>query len=120
MKVLLVEDNEDNFYIVKSNLKKVEGIELVWAKNGLEAKNLLDEGYMPDIILSDIGMPEMDGIALAKYIRSERKWDSIPLVAVTASVFEEMKAHYKEAGFTHILEKPFRKKELLAILKEQE
>lgn len=117
MKIFLAEDNEDNYLVVKSNLKKLEmPFELLWAKDGSIAIEMLRSEERIDIFLVDIEMPNIDGVELTKWIRSQERFCCVPVVAITASVFAEMKKMYLEKGFDFILEKPFSRKEFLSML----
>lgn len=117
MKIFLAEDNEDNFLVVKSNVRKIkEDIELVWAKDGQEAMEMLESESGIKVFLVDIEMPKIGGVELAKWIRSQERFNETPIVAITASVFSEMKKNYLEEGFDYILEKPFARKDFLAML----
>lgn len=119
MKIFLAEDNEDNYLIIKSNLRKVqEDVELIWAKDGKEAMMLLDNIEDVSLFLLDIEMPFIKGNKIAKWIRTKERFNNVPIVAVTASVFAEMKKIYLEEGFDAILEKPFSRKEFLEIIEE--
>lgn len=114
MKIFLAEDNEDNYLVVKSNLRKLNtAVELVWAEDGKIAIDMLENIDDVDLFLIDIEMPNINGIELTKWIRTQEKFANTPVVAVTASVFAEMKKMYLEKGFNYILEKPFSRKELL-------
>ena len=62
-------------------------------------------------------MQNVDGVELARWIRGQEKFKGIPIIAVTAYVFAEMKKMYLEKGFDHILEKPFSRKDFLEMLK---
>jgi CheY-like chemotaxis protein len=117
MKIFLAEDNEDNYLVVKSNLKKLEmPVELLWAKDGRIAIEMLGDEETIDIFLIDIEMPNIGGIELTQWIRSQERFKHVPIIAITASVFAEMKKMYLEKGFDFILEKPFSRKELLGML----
>lgn len=117
MKIFVAEDNEDNFLVVKSNLRKIEApFELIWAKDGQYAIEMLENEESIDIFLLDIEMPRMDGVALAKWIREQERFKQKPIIAITASVFAEMKKMYLLKGFDNILEKPFSRKEFLSML----
>jgi len=119
MRIFLAEDNEDNYMIVKSNLRKVEKpVELIWAKDGEIAIRMLEHEDNIDIFLVDIEMPNIGGLELTKWIKSQERFVDKPVVAVTASVFAEMKKVYFENGFDFILEKPFSRKEFLDILQK--
>ena len=119
MRIFLAEDNEDNYLIIKSNLKKVqEPLELLWAKDGEIGIEILSRENDIDIFLVDIEMPKMGGLELAMWIREQDRFTNKPIIAVTASVFAEMKKMYLEKGFDFVLEKPFSRKEFLDILQK--
>ncbi len=118
MKVLVAEDNNDNFMVIKANLKKVKGLELYWAKDGLEALEKLEEGLVPDIFLIDIMLPNMRGDDLICKIKKNEKYKNKPIIVITASIFAEMKEKYHDIGADEVLEKPFSRKELLNILEK--
>ncbi|MCK9454686.1 MAG: response regulator [Sulfurimonas sp.] len=119
MRIFLAEDNEDNYLIVKSNLKKIqEPIELLWAKDGEIGIEMLKGEDEIDLFLVDIEMPKIGGLELVEWIREQERFADKPIIAVTASVFAEMKKMYLEKGFDFILEKPFSRKELLEILQK--
>lgn len=119
MRIFLAEDNEDNYLIVKSNLKKLqEPVELLWAQDGEIAIEMLEDIDDIDIFLIDIEMPKMGGLELMEWIREQDRFTNKPAVAVTASVFAEMKKVYIDKGFDFILEKPFLRKEFLEIIQK--
>ena len=64
------------------------------------------ERQVPDVVLIDIGMPEFDGIELARRIREREQWNSIVLVAVTGAGHEQDQARSQAAGFAAHLVKP--------------
>jgi len=119
MKIFLAEDNEDNHLVVKSNLRKLKTpVELLWAQDGVIAIEMLKNQENIDLFLIDIEMPNMGGVELTSWIRSQERFKKKPIIAVTASVFAEMKKMYFDKGFDYILEKPFSRKELLTKLQE--
>ena len=119
MKVFLAEDNEDNFLVVQSNLRRLEtGVELIWAKDGEAAIAMLENLDGIAIFLLDIEMPKINGLELARWIRKQPRFDAVPIVAITASVFAEMKERYLDEGMDYILEKPFARKDFLKLLNQ--
>ncbi len=119
MRFFLAEDNEDNYLVVKSNLKKLEmPVELLWAKDGQIGIDMLSHEDDIDIFLIDIEMPRVNGVELTNWIRSQERFSKKPIIAVTASVFAEMKKMYLQKGFDYILEKPFARRDFLAMLQE--
>lgn len=119
MRIFLAEDNEDNYLVVKSNIRKLGvEVELLWEKDGQLSINMLRDENSIDLFLLDIEMPNVDGLELAKWIRAQKRFDATPIVAITASVFAEMKQMYLEKGFDYILEKPFTRKDFLNLMNE--
>ena len=110
IKLLLVEDDPSLRYIVQSGLEYIiEGYEVLAAANGEEGLAMWRE-HRPDVILSDIEMPVMDGYDALRLIR-ERAPD-IPVIALTAYAFETDRQRMFQAGFNECLAKPLRADEL--------
>ena len=89
--VLLVEDDEDDVYIVRRTLDG-SPMEMVLEvkKNGREAVDYLEEicnsgGRLPDIVLLDLNMPIMDGHAVISHLKSHESLDTLPIVVLTTS-----------------------------------
>ena len=102
--VLLVEDNEDFRFYLKDNLK--EFFTILEAANGKEGwqKTL---GAHPDLVVSDISMPEMNGIDLCRKIRIDPRTSLIPVVLLTALIGEEQQLKGLETGANDYMTKPF-------------
>ncbi|WP_337177385.1 response regulator [Paludisphaera sp.] len=114
LRVLLVEDHPDGAEVLVS-LIRLWGHLVVAAADGAEALDVLDEAR-PDVILMDLGLPGMDGYALARRVR-ERAQDPKPLlVAVTGYGHEEARRMSREAGFDLHLVKPVDPLELRGVL----
>ncbi len=108
VKVLIAEDNPVNLSIAKRFLTKW-GIAVSEATNGREAvEQFKREEY--DLLLIDLEMPEMDGAAALREIRKLN--GTIPVVAFTAAVYDNMKTDLLQKGFTDFIHKPFRPGEL--------
>lgn len=117
VRILVADDAEENRLIIEAFLGKT-GAELTQAANGTEAIALAREKDF-DIILMDIEMPEVDGLMATREIRRLEKLvgaPPVPIVSVTAHVFDEFKKRSADAGCSDYLAKPFSKKELLATL----
>jgi CheY-like chemotaxis protein len=71
---------------------------------------------MPDVIVTDIGMPEQDGYDLLRLVRADPQLCHIPVIAATGYVGSREQEHMTEAGFSAALSKPFDLMELLATL----
>jgi signal transduction histidine kinase/ligand-binding sensor domain-containing protein/DNA-binding response OmpR family regulator len=112
--VLLVEDNDDFRFYLKDNLS--EHFHIVEATNGREGwqKTL---ALHPNLVVSDISMPEMTGIDLCQKIRNDKRTLHIPVVLLTALTGEEQQLKGLETGANDYLTKPFNFEILLSKLK---
>ena len=111
--VLLAEDNKVNRLLINKYLKG-QPLELVEAVNGREAVNLC-QVHAPDIVLMDMSMPELDGIAATREIRA-LDIEQPTIVALTANAFESDREACLAAGMDHFLSKPIQKAHLLDTL----
>ena len=113
--ILLVEDNNINLTIAKIMVEGM-GHTVGVARNGKEAIKALEvENY--DLVLMDCQMPEMDGFEATQYIRkSDQKWKSIPIIAMTAYAMEGDREKCLDAGMDDYTTKPIRKQELLNVI----
>ncbi|HIG42426.1 MAG: response regulator [bacterium] len=105
-RILLVEDNAINVEVALGLLEDF-GVEVDWACNGLDAVEKLrgtKDAY--DLVLMDIQMPEMDGYEACKYIRSELKLRSLPIIAMTANVMKGEREKCFDAGMNDFIPKP--------------
>jgi two-component system, cell cycle response regulator DivK len=81
-KILLIEDIDDNAQIVRKVLA-AKGYEFLWARSAEEGLQMAID-QQPNLILLDLGLPDMDGQTLAPLLRSEPSLAGVPLVAMTA------------------------------------
>ncbi len=113
--ILVAEDNESNFLLVFTVLKKDYSI--IRAHNGVEAIDKF-KSECPDIILMDIKMPEMDGLTATRKIR---EYDTrIPIIALSAFAFETDKQEAISAGCNDYITKPVDFNLLRATLKRHQ
>lgn len=115
LKALIVEDNPSNQLVIEELLSAL-GYTFSTASNGLEALEKLEKEPV-DVCLMDIQMPVMDGIETTRRIRNSDHKD-LPIIALSASVFESQKAACFEAGIDDFLEKPVRIDRLRGILEK--
>jgi chemosensory pili system protein ChpA (sensor histidine kinase/response regulator) len=113
--VLVVDDSLTVRRVTKRLLER-EGFRVELAKDGLEALEFL-AGQRPDIVLSDIEMPRMDGFDLLRNIRNDANLKSLPVVMITSRIAEKHREHATQLGADHYLGKPYDDKELLGLVR---
>ena len=116
--ILLAEDNPTNILILKQILKKWE-ITYEIAENGQLAYEKVQAGNF-DVVLMDLQMPVMDGYDAARSIRSlgTDRHKNMPIIAITASAFNEIKKRVMDAGMTDFVTKPINPEELYVKLEK--
>jgi CheY-like chemotaxis protein len=112
MTVLIVEDSSDLRHLFARVLQR-NGFRVYEASNGREALACLPEAR-PDIILTDVMMPEMDGIEFIRHLRSRPSTAAIPVVVMTAVATDQAKRDARQLGVADILEEPIDSRTLLA------
>lgn len=112
-----MEDNPEVLTHIKLVLE-TEGYKVISSKNGNEALNRLkSENKPPDLVISDIKMPGMDGYELFTKILKHDNWKKIPFIFLTALDSDKQILEGKSLGVDDYLIKPFKEKDLLAVVK---
>lgn len=114
-KILVVEDDFQNRQLINIYLSR-SGYEVVTAINGTAALDKL-QTYTPDLIISDIAMPFMDGFELYDKVKGFQHLRSVPFIFLTAYSDAEKRRHSKEIGSDDFLTKPIEQEELLASIR---
>lgn len=112
MNILYVEDR-DNFVRMMRSIVEHLGHQMLAARTGAEALALLDEH--PALILTDISLPDMDGLALTRQFRA--LLPEVPVIAVTAHILPDERERCLDAGCADYVPKPFRVEAMLVLLK---
>jgi len=102
--VLHIEDNFDNRLLVRRLLHSA-GYKVVEAENAVEARDAL-KSIVPDLILMDINMPDIDGYTLTSQIKANAELRSVPVVAITANVMRGDREKVFQSGCNGYIEKP--------------
>ena len=116
-KILYVEDNEDNVYMLSRRLKR-KGFEIVVAVDGEQGVEMASS-EKPDLILMDLSLPKMDGWTATKRIKSNNDLKSIPIIALSAHAMEEHKQRAIESGCNDYDTKPVDIDRLLSKIEAQ-
>ncbi|MBI9088722.1 MAG: response regulator [Desulfobacterium sp.] len=115
-RVLLVDDDMRNAFALNKFLKS-RGMEVTIANNGKKALEILDKGDKVDIVLMDIMMPVMDGYETMQRIRKQKKFKSLPILALTAKAMETDREECIRCGANDYLSKPVDTNKLVTMLR---
>ena len=108
-RILIIEDEKSISHFISSVLTN-NGYETMQARTGSEAQSMISS-HCPDLIILDLGLPDMDGMDILRQLRS---WSSLPVVVVSARSHERDKVLALDMGADDYLTKPFGTDELLA------
>jgi chemosensory pili system protein ChpA (sensor histidine kinase/response regulator) len=113
--LVLVVDDSLTVRRVTQRLLVREGYRVTLAKDGLDALERLAE-ETPQVVLSDIEMPRMDGFDLVRNIRADARWSELPVIMITSRIAQKHRDHATELGVDHYLGKPYSEEDLLALI----
>ena len=108
-RILVVEDEKSISSLIRAILTG-NGYDVIQAANGTEAFSMISS-HCPDLIVLDLGLPDIDGMEIIRAIRS---WTEMPIVVVSARSYDRDKVEALDAGADDYLTKPFSATELLA------
>lgn len=115
-KILIVEDNEKNLTLMMDILI-FHGYEVAVARDGQEGVNLARE-LMPDLILMDIQMPCLGGMAAGRILKADPATSGLKIIALTSFAMQGDREKFMAAGFNGYLAKPFSTREFPGLLKQ--
>jgi two-component system chemotaxis response regulator CheY len=94
---------------------KNAGFEVIEAEDGLKALSAI-QGRKIDLVITDVNMPNMDGVALTKALRAKPEFRSTPILILTTEGSEDKKAAGRAAGATGWIVKPFAPEKLISVV----
>lgn len=112
---VMVVDDSLTVRKITSRLLEREGYRVVTAKDGVDALEKLVD-LTPDVLLSDIEMPRMDGFDLVRNVRADARTRTLPVIMITSRLADKHRRHADEIGVDHYLGKPYQEEELLALV----
>ncbi|MDB5757176.1 MAG: response regulator [Burkholderia sp.] len=115
-RVLLVDDDVRNIFALTSALEQ-KGLAVTVARNGLEAIERLDATPDIDLVLMDVMMPVMDGLEATRRIRTDARFQKLPIIAVTAKAMRDDHDQCLKAGASDYLAKPVDLERLFALMR---
>ncbi|MCS6296227.1 MAG: response regulator [Nitrospira sp.] len=116
LRVLMVEDEEDTASLLKFLLERAN-YQVVHAKDGRQAQELITTISPPDIVLLDVMLPFLSGLQVLTLIRKREGWKKVPIVMLTADGSEHDIKRALESGANDYMIKPFNPRELTSRLK---
>jgi CheY-like chemotaxis protein len=115
-RVLIVDDDMRNIFALATVLEE-HGMDIVWSDNGRDAIQRVASDGQIKVVLMDIMMPELDGMATMQEIRKLPNGKNLPMVAVTAKAMKGDREKCIEAGAWDYLSKPVNTQDLLTVLR---
>jgi DNA-binding response OmpR family regulator len=115
-RILVVEDSPTIGEMVKDELGGA-GYQVFWAKNGFEALRDLDD-IRPELIITDIMMPKVDGLELCSAMQNRSETKTIPLILFSSRFDEDTVKRGRAIGAKFFIAKPFKMETLLAAVKK--
>jgi len=114
--VLIVEDSPTMRQLIAFALKRIRGVRIVEASDGVDGlKKLSSERF--DLILTDINMPIMDGLKLVSLVRNDSNYKSIPIVVITTEGAQEDRERALALGANDYITKPIQPTKILDVAK---
>jgi two-component system cell cycle response regulator DivK len=115
-RIVVVEDNEKNMKLF-CDVLGATGYRTIEATTGGEAIDLTME-HLPDLVLMDIQLPDIDGVQALQKLRADDRTASIPVLALTAQAMLGDRERFLEAGFDGYISKPVNVRELIGAVRE--
>lgn len=110
-RILIAEDDVDLARMLKMLLKSLGDVRT--AEDGMDAYSQMRNGFLPDLLITDVMMPRMDGVALTRRMKQDKDLARIPVLMLTAKQRPMDVVTGINAGAKHYLTKPFKQQELL-------
>ena len=115
-KVLIIDDDIRNIFAVTAVLEKYN-MKVLYAENGKDGIDLLKKTKGIDVVLMDIMMPEMNGYEATSEIRKIKKFQSLPIIALTAKAMKGDREKCIESGASDYITKPLDSDQLFSLLR---
>ncbi len=113
-KVLTIDDSRTMRDLLRNSLENA-GFEVASAEDGIDGVNKYSE-FEPDVVITDINMPNMDGYGVIETLRDEEFKSTVPILVLTTESSQEMKTRARDAGATGWIVKPFEDTSLVSVL----
>jgi len=115
--IMIVEDSATTRSMIRAVLEEFDEVETVEAASGFEAIKLLPSQEV-DLVVTDINMPDINGLELINFMRKDERWLNIPIIIISTERSEEDKRRGVALGANAYITKPFDPEDLQGIVKE--
>ncbi len=115
--IVVVDDSDSIRELLRFNLES-EGYHVLTGVDGADALKWFDGSKDIDLLLTDLHMPNMNGLDLIREVRKKQEFKYIPILFLTTETRPEIKKEAKEAGATGWITKPFNKERLFSVLRK--
>jgi two-component system chemotaxis response regulator CheY len=115
--ILIVEDSATTRSLIRAVIDELGDFETVEASSGFEALKILPAQHY-DLIVTDINMPDINGLELISFVRNNPRYDHLPVIIVSTERSEEDKKRGMALGAAGYIAKPFKSSELQEIIKK--
>ena len=115
VRILIVEDDRSSKTVIAAAL--LSQYDIITASNGAQALRLLEAGPLPDLVVTDLMMPEMDGIELVKRIKQSAKLSKLPVIILTAKAEAKDYQRGLDVGADDYLTKPLTSDRMLEAIR---
>ena len=115
--ILIVEDSATTRALIRAVIDEIGEYETVEAESGFEALKMLPQQEY-DLIVTDINMPDINGLELINFVRNNPRYNHLPIIIVSTERSEEDKKRGMALGATAYVTKPFKSSELQEIIKK--
>lgn len=117
VKILIVEDSSTTRAMITSTVEVIDGLEIFESNSGFEALKLLPH-HSFDLIITDINMPDINGLELVSFVKKNKNYKHIPLIIITTEGSKRDKEKGLSLGADEYLVKPFNPEELQRLVKK--
>lgn len=115
--VMIIDDSETLRFGLRADLEKA-GYTVIEAVDGADGFSKLEANPAVDLLISDLNMPRVDGLAMCKQIQDSGKYPNLPIFMLTTDVSTELKETGKKVGVKVWIRKPFQSERLIAVVKK--
>lgn len=113
--ILIVDDFTNTLKVIEFTIKRLPDVQILSAENGIDALKHFN-GQKIDLLITDLNMPQMNGIELVEEVRKIAQYGYMPIIMLTTETSEEKQSLAKQVAVTAWMQKPFKADKFLEIV----